>query len=138
MVADFEDVGVEIDSGGEEALFRREARIAGEEHAEILVLEDKGDGVVVDVVVAAADERQRRPDEAKLDAVVGAPRIACARIDDGQAIRACRCECILIRMPTTALPPSASSGTGGIIVPVGDAAYSWLPFRVSCQAMGNR
>lgn len=74
MMPHLEHVCMQIDSFVQKALLGRDAGIAGKQHAEVLVLQDKRDRVVVDRIVAF-DERQRWPDEPECYAVFRAPNI---------------------------------------------------------------
>src|SRR5580658_4181750 len=97
MVADFQDIGMQINAFPEEPGFSGAARVAGEKRAKVLVLQDERDRIVVDRVLAA-DERQRRADETQRDAVVRLPHRAGARVDDRYAVRARSIETVVIRV----------------------------------------
>src|SRR5579864_6098787 len=57
MVTDLQNIRVKVDVFIQKALFGFSARVAGKEHAKALVLQNKCDRVVVDVVLRAADDR---------------------------------------------------------------------------------
>jgi len=101
-MADFEHVGTQIDTFRQESLLRRHTCVAGEEHAELLVLQDKRNRIVINCVLAA-DEGQRRTDERQCHAVGRSPHVTRARIDDWYVIRARRIETIVIRMSAVRL-----------------------------------
>lgn len=81
-------------------LLRRDAGIAGKNHAEGLILQGESDGVAIDRV-----EGQRRADKCERYAIFGFPNHARARIDDWNATRVRRSDGIAIGV--TAKPLTA-------------------------------
>ena len=73
------------------------ARVACEEHAEVLVLQDEGNRIVVDLVFPG-DERKRRTDERQREAVVRTPRHSGARSHDWHVIARSGIEAIMMRV----------------------------------------
>jgi len=94
---------VQINAFAQEPLFSGASGIAGEQHSKLMILQDKGDGVVVDRV-STADEWQLWANEKQRHGVIGAPNHARPRKDNRHAVRLCRVETIVIGMTAIRLP----------------------------------
>lgn len=103
MMANLEQVGVQVYAFAQEAPLGFSAGISREKHAKTLVLQDERDRVVVDIVLRMRDKRQRGPDERQRYAVVRLPDVAGERVNDGHLLRLRRLQRVLIREAAVAL-----------------------------------
>ena len=81
VMPDFEHGGSKVGAAREESPFFGLTRVARKEHAKRFVLETEDERIVVDVVPAAADVRERRAVEAERYAVVRPPHGARPRLE---------------------------------------------------------